>query len=43
MFAFMIPECMILSSTASVMMWSIAVAGVLVTLIALCIRDKNPL
>ena len=40
MFAFMIPECMVLSSIASVIMWSIAVAVVLVTLVAL---SKNPL
>ena len=32
-----------ISSTASVMMWSIAVAVVLVTLAALCIRGKNSL
>ena len=42
MFAFMIPECMVLSSIASVMMWSIAVAVVLVTLVALRITGKNP-
>ena len=43
MFTFMIPEYMVLSSIASVMMWSIADAVVLVTLVALCIRGKNPL
>ena len=42
MFAFMIPECMVLSSIASVMVWSIAVAVVLVILVALRIRGKNP-
>ena len=42
MFAFMIPECMVLSSIASVKMWSIAVVA-LVTLVALYIRGKNPL
>ena len=41
MFAFMIPECMVLSSIASVMMWSVAVAVVLVTLVGHCIRGKN--
>ena len=43
MFAFMIPGCMVLSSIVSVMIWSIAVAVVLVTLVALCITGKNPL
>ena len=43
MFTIMIPECMVLSSIGPVMMWSIAVAVVLVTLVALCIRGKNPL
>ena len=43
MLAFMIPECMLLSSIASIMMWSIAVAVVLVTLVVLCIRNKHPL
>ena len=41
MFAFMIPECMVLSSIASVMMWPVAV--VLVTLVSLCIREENQL
>ena len=41
MFAFMIPECIVLSSIASVMMWSIAAAVALVTLVALCLRGKN--
>ena len=40
MFAFMIPECMVLSSITSVMMWSIEVAVVVVTLVDLCIRAK---
>ena len=39
MFAFMIPECMVLSSITSVMMWTIEVA-VVVTLVDLCIREK---
>ena len=42
MFDFMIADCMVLSSIASVMMWSIAVTVVLVTLVALRIRGKNP-
>ena len=41
MFVFMIPECMVLSSIASVTMWSIVVAVALVTLVVLCIRGKN--
>ena len=40
MFAFMIRECVVLSSITSVMMEAIAVAVVLVALIALCIRGK---
>ena len=43
MVGFMIPECILLSSVASAMTWSIAVAFVLVTLIALCMRGKDPL
>ena len=43
MFVFMIPEYMILSSIASDMMRSIAVAVVVVNLVALYIRGKNPL
>ena len=43
MFVFMITESMILSSIASVMMWSIVITVVLVTLVALFIRVKNPL
>ena len=37
-----IPECIVLSNIASVMIWSMAVAVVLVTLVALCIRGKKP-
>ena len=43
MFAFMIPECMVLASIASVMLWSTTVAVVLVILASLCIRGKNTL
>ena len=43
MFAFMIPECMVLASIASAMMWSTTVAVVLVILASLCIRGKNTL
>ena len=37
----MICACIVLSGIASVMMWSIEVAVVLVTLVALCMRGKN--
>ena len=43
MFIFMIPECKILSSIASVFIWSIAVAAVLVNFVALYIKSKNVL
>ena len=42
MFAVVIPECMVLSNVTLVMMWSTAVAVALVTLVALCIKGKNP-
>ena len=41
MFAFLIPECIVLSSITSVMVLSISAAVALVTLVALCIRDRN--